>query len=130
MTIILPALAVAFAALCVWLGVRIFNRRERWAKWTLAVVIAMPVLYVLSFGPACLYLTRHVDEMDGGELVYASEPIMSLYGPLGRLTVYGPRVLRTPIHWYLAAWTQNEYPNSDSAQYVVPLGDAYIVCHD
>jgi hypothetical protein len=34
--------------------VRIVNRRERWAKWTLlGAVVGAPVLYVLSFGPAC-----------------------------------------------------------------------------
>jgi hypothetical protein len=53
MNIIVPALAVAFAAFCVWRAVRIFNRRERWAKWTLAAIVGLPVLYVLSFGPAC-----------------------------------------------------------------------------
>lgn len=53
MTILLPTLAIAFAAFCVWLAVRIFNRRERWAKWTLAATLASPVLYVASFGPAC-----------------------------------------------------------------------------
>src|SRR4029078_8555720 len=45
---------VACAAFVVLLVVRIVNRRERWAKWTLAGVIGVPVLYVLSFGPACL----------------------------------------------------------------------------
>jgi hypothetical protein len=45
-TILLSTLAVAFAAFCVWLTVRIVNRRERWAKWTLAVVVGLPVLYV------------------------------------------------------------------------------------
>ncbi len=49
-------LAVAFAALCVWLMVRLVNRRERWAKRTLAALVAMPVLYVASFGPACWIL--------------------------------------------------------------------------
>lgn len=42
-SIILPALAIAFAAFCVWLGVRIFNRRERWAKRTLAALVGLPV---------------------------------------------------------------------------------------
>jgi len=46
-------LAIAFAAFCVWLTVRIVNRRERWAKWMLAGVIGLPVLYVASFRPAC-----------------------------------------------------------------------------
>ena len=54
MEIILPALAVAFAALCIWLGARIVNRRERWAKWTLAgTIIVVPIRYVLGLGPIC-----------------------------------------------------------------------------
>ena len=48
--ILLPALVVAFAAFCVWLTVRIVNRRERWAKWTLAVVVGMPVLVIAAVG--------------------------------------------------------------------------------
>lgn len=43
----LATLAVAFAALCVWLIVRVVNRQGRWAKWTLAAVIGLPAL----FGP-------------------------------------------------------------------------------
>ena len=58
MTIILLIPAVAFAALCVWLTVRIVNRRERWAKWTLAGVLGLPALYVASFGPACWFSSR------------------------------------------------------------------------
>jgi hypothetical protein len=38
--------------------VRILNRRERWAKRTLAAVIGIPTLYVLSFGPACWISSR------------------------------------------------------------------------
>jgi hypothetical protein len=56
-TIILPALAITFAAFCVWLTVRIVNRRERWAKRTaLAVVVLLG--YPLSFGPACWFCSR------------------------------------------------------------------------
>src|SRR5262245_28280537 len=52
--VVLPALGVAFVALVVWLTVRIINRRERWAKWTLAgTLIGVPILYVLGFGPVC-----------------------------------------------------------------------------
>jgi O-acetyl-ADP-ribose deacetylase (regulator of RNase III) len=50
---------VTFASICIWLTVRIINRRERWAKWTLAMVIGVPVIYVASFGPAC-WLTSQV----------------------------------------------------------------------
>jgi len=53
MNVLLPALAVAMAAFCLWLGVRIVNRRERWAKRLFATIIGVPLLYVLSFGPAC-----------------------------------------------------------------------------
>jgi len=58
MTIVLPTVVVAFAAFCIWLAVRIINRRERWAKWTLAVVVALPALYLASFGPI-VWLADH-----------------------------------------------------------------------
>src|SRR5258708_34991047 len=48
---LLPTLAVAFAAFCVWLTVRIVSRRERWAKWALGAGLRLPVGYVLGFGP-------------------------------------------------------------------------------
>jgi hypothetical protein len=56
-TILVPALAVTFAAFCVWLGVRVFNRRERWAKWT-AVSVAVLTAYPLSVGPTVWLLCR------------------------------------------------------------------------
>jgi hypothetical protein len=37
MSLVLPTLAIAFAAFCVWPGVRVYNRRESWAKWTAVV---------------------------------------------------------------------------------------------
>jgi len=48
MTIVLPALAVVFAAFCVWLGVRVFNRRERWAMWTAAATLCAVALIAAS----------------------------------------------------------------------------------
>lgn len=58
MNILLAILAVAFAAFSVWLTVRIVNRRERWAKRTAVAVIASPMLYMASFGPACWISSR------------------------------------------------------------------------
>jgi hypothetical protein len=58
MAVTLAIFGVAFAAFCVWLGVRVYNRRERWAKWTAVTVVCSPVLYVLSFGPACWIVSR------------------------------------------------------------------------
>ena len=49
---------VAFAALCIWLIVRVINRRGRLAKWSLAIVVASPVLYVASFRPVCWMTAR------------------------------------------------------------------------
>jgi hypothetical protein len=48
----------AFVAFCVWLAMRIINRRERWTKWTLAATLCMPVVYVPSIGPAT-WLVSH-----------------------------------------------------------------------
>jgi hypothetical protein len=44
-------IGAAYAAICIWLGVRLFNRRERWVKWTSVALAITPVLYVLSSGP-------------------------------------------------------------------------------
>ena len=62
MTTVLTLPAVAFAAFCVWLTVRIVNRRERWAKWTLAAVVGVPMLYVATFGPWCWIVSHRAKE--------------------------------------------------------------------
>ncbi len=50
MAILLAVLGVGFPAFCVWLTVRFINRRERWAKWTLAgVALGLLVGYLLSW---------------------------------------------------------------------------------
>ena len=53
MSILFPAIGVFFTAFCIWLTVWTVNRRERWAKQTLAAVYGLSVLYVAGFGPAC-----------------------------------------------------------------------------
>src|SRR5438045_2779984 len=85
MAIVLSVLGVAFAAFCVWLGVRIVNRRERWAKWTaMAVVAALPILYLASFGPACWWMARTVPEFPGGPRVGSNAAYVSkAYWPIG-----------------------------------------------
>ncbi len=55
-------LLAVYVALLIWLTVRIVNRKERWAKWTLAVVVGLLVLYVLSFGPACWIYSRTFEQ--------------------------------------------------------------------
>jgi hypothetical protein len=65
MTILIPSLAVAFTAACIWLGIRIINRRERWAKWTLAALAASVAMYPLSSGPWARYWLMKSDSLDG-----------------------------------------------------------------
>ena len=85
MTILLPVLAAAFGAFCVWLVVRIINRRDRCAKWTLAgVIVGLPMLYVGSFGPACWWMAEKVPEFPGGPRVGSNAAYLSkAYWPIG-----------------------------------------------
>src|SRR5579872_2072519 len=91
MSIILTALAAAFAAFCVWLTVRIVNRRERWAKRTLAAVVGVPVLYVESFGPACGLVQRNM---------LPPALLTSVYTPL--VDAARPRAALSPLLWDFA----------------------------
>jgi hypothetical protein len=71
--------------------VRIVNRRERWAKRTLAAAIALPILYVLSFGPACWIAGR-------GNISEAA--VERFYRPILLQLVHGPDRLNAPLSWY------------------------------
>jgi hypothetical protein len=64
MSILIPALAVAFAAFCVWLGVRVYNRRERWAKWT-AVGLTSILIPLTVYAVAYVRLVDAVPIMAG-----------------------------------------------------------------
>ena len=102
MTIILPALAVAFAAFCVWLTVRIVNRKERWAKWTaVGIAMGLPVAYLLGFGIAC----RATSIPLGGSVAIPSQ-IMEIYSPIGVLAVNRGTRAASVIHWYMRFWTR------------------------
>jgi hypothetical protein len=51
MTILLPALATALAVFCVWLVVRVVNRRERWAM----MIAALGIWNVVCLGAMRFY---------------------------------------------------------------------------
>jgi hypothetical protein len=51
MKLLVGVLGFAFTAFCIWLTVRLINKRERWAK-LVAVPTTALVLFVLGFGPA------------------------------------------------------------------------------
>lgn len=116
MSIILPVLAVAFAAFAVWLFVRIVNRRERWAKWT-ALAIGLPMLYLLGIGPVARFAR---DSWPGN---WRCEAYRIGYYPVLRLceldydyevpeTINGGGAFHNAILGYLTFWgasTPNDY---------------------
>jgi hypothetical protein len=91
MTIFLPTLAVAYAGFCVWLAVRIVNRRERWAKW-MFIGGAIPIVYIASFGPACWICSRTDHQM-----------LPQAYRPIGWLMSIVPRSVEMDFIQYASA---------------------------
>ena len=99
MSIVLPALAVAFAAFCVWLTVRIINRRERWAKWTaVALLVGAPPLYLLSWGPTCWLASR------GYVPAWAGDAVNAFYWPINWTFTNGYQPVASAIAWYGNLW--------------------------
>jgi hypothetical protein len=99
-SIILPALGIAFAASFVWLTVRIINRRERWAKRT-AVALVVLLVYPLSFGPACWWLAS--PEHMGISIMRSGPPhkrASRIYWPMGWVAAMAPGPIRDAIFWY------------------------------
>jgi hypothetical protein len=80
--IVLTALAVTFAATCVWLTVRIVNRRERWAKRTAVAITVATILYMLSTGPAAWIWVHAVPDSLSPRYRAVMETV---YSPLGLL---------------------------------------------
>ena len=88
MNALFSVLAVGLAAFTVWLIVRLVNKRERWAKWTLAATIATPVSYVASFGPACWLSTRPLEcVLDRDRRREAQKPplLLKAYTPIAQI---------------------------------------------
>jgi|SRR5579863_385320 len=95
MTILLPTLAVAFAAFCVWLTVRIVNRKERWAKRTLGLAIDLPDLYLASFGAACWFAEESCSTH--GDVMCC---VPHAYWPVGWMATRGPGFVSNAIRRY------------------------------
>lgn len=122
MALVLSIFGIAFAASCVWLTVRIVNRREKWATWTLAfTVTGLPTLYVLSFGPACYFLRQELipqwawstapdreERMRCRESIpaWTVDPLKQFYSPLC-WAAYGARhpIIYVPLRWEVELWT-------------------------
>lgn len=99
MAITLSIFGIAFAAFCVWLGVRIYNRREQWAKWTAAGMAVMIVVgYPLSIGLAN-WLYRRL-----GQPAWLREAGPKLYWPIDWITDHGPEWLHDLVTAYVQWW--------------------------
>lgn len=96
---IISSLGVAFVAFAVWLTVRIVNRRERWAKRTGAILVAFLVLYPLSFGPACWWLSNPRTHHGKGR-TWIEYEVPYAYWPVGWIACNGPESLEHQIVWY------------------------------
>jgi len=105
MTVVLAIFGVTFAAFCVWLVVRVINRRERWAKRTAVILVVAPTLYVLSIGPFSWLATRK----------YLPERALSaaelLYGPVIWIGRDGPTPLKVAVEWYVKPWEKEQEIN-------------------
>jgi hypothetical protein len=99
MAYLLLALSAGFIAFCVWLTVRIVNRKERWAKRTALALGIATFLYPLSIGPAVLVLDR------AGYPKWVMEPYRQIYAPIHWLVVNGPQPIRDALEWYGDLWS-------------------------
>jgi hypothetical protein len=114
METVLAVMGVIYAALCIWLTVRIVNRRERWARRTLAgLLVGTPVLYVAGFGPA-IWLTKLDDPW--------APRTAAIYWPLGRAVVDAPEVIGEPLAWYAGLFAQPWTDFGCADVYCVPVG--------
>src|SRR5579863_4345750 len=58
MRFLLPVLGAVYTAFVVWLVVRIINRPDRRHRRLAALALGLPLLYVISFGPAVHVIDR------------------------------------------------------------------------
>jgi|GEM_PF-1665285 len=92
-----------FTSVFIWLVVQVMNRRDRWAKWSLAAMLSMPILYVASWPPVAR-LSTWLDSH--GFFPDALQGVLAIvYYPAG-MTVNGPAPawLRNAMIWYLGIW--------------------------
>ncbi len=106
MTLVLPALVVAFVAFCIWLTVRIVNRREKRAKPMLAVVVIvlLPILYGLSIGPA-FWLVFHGPSFDS---LTPYDVYRATYRPLLFLAEQS-EAINQALSWYESLFVPDSY---------------------
>lgn len=99
--IVCGILAVAFASFCIWLVVRVINRRERWTKRTVIAVGAL-VLYVFSWAPVA-WLTS------SPESPYPWPVVDYFFWPVWFLQQNAPEPVGNAMSWWSRQWP-SRYP--------------------
>lgn len=97
MSVALSIAGAAFTAFCIWLTVRIANRRERWAKWTAVglVVVLIPTCgYVTAY--FCM-VTPQKPGAAGGSGPWPKWPDYT--GPIGDRDQDFWENVFAPVHW-------------------------------
>src|SRR5262245_35651024 len=93
-TEVFAAAGLVFAAFCIWLGIRIANRREKRAKRTAIALAVLMLVYVLSIGPVN-WIESRVETPE-----FVEEAQYHFYYPLDSIMMYGPEWLRTSLFWW------------------------------
>jgi hypothetical protein len=73
-------------------------KRPGVAFWAAVVVVAVPVLYLLSAGPAHWMFAR------GWPPQWAYDAAEIVYAPIRWIFDYAPTPLRDALRWYLDLW--------------------------
>jgi hypothetical protein len=95
--VIFAAVGAAYAAFCIWLTVRVVNRREKHLKRMAAIAIA-PWTYALSFGPmASLGRNGFIPDWMGLLLGF-------IYAPLIWFLNEAPEAATQPLSWISTIW--------------------------
>jgi len=79
------------------------------AFWATAIVVCLPLLYVLSFGPACWWVAKDSDGQSYLWSVLGSDPephAPRVYWPIGWAAENGPKPVYHLICWYAAAFSR------------------------
>jgi|SRR5579863_6201950 len=119
MIIILPVLAVVFSAFCVWLTVRIVNRRERRAKWTL---VGIGILGVPLYTGSYLLLVERETGSSGGSYWPRYGKHRALVNPA--VTEQVLQKLFVPAHWIDRNLARpNDWRGFDGIRIVIPTAE-------
>ena len=74
------------------------DRKKHGAAFWATVGLFLPVLYVLSFGPACWWTA---EAFGPGRVTNFSDSVMVVYWPLGAVAVNEKSPFSKPLRWWI-----------------------------